>query len=117
MRPDDLLQVLQRLETGQAAILAELRVLADGRPRGRCTPEDIALLRVLLPAIAGARGSEIFNVNEIYADNVIRVLVAPLSAKQVGRLLWRGTVTVDGYAVERAGHYRGATLWRVVRVI
>ena len=81
--------------------------------------EDHAALQRILPAIAGALGSECFLSSEIVAsDNPALVLVlADMNARRLGRLLRRGDgVEVEGYMVRASGTEAGAVLWCVYRV-
>jgi hypothetical protein len=81
--------------------------------------EDRAALERILPAIAGALGSELFLASEaVTSDNPALVLVlAGMNARRLGRLLRRGDgVPVAGYVVHARGTEAGAVLWEVLRV-
>jgi glutathione S-transferase len=81
--------------------------------------EDRAALERILPAIAGALGSEYFLASEAIASaNPALVLVlAGMNARRLGKLLRRGDgVPVAGYAVHARGMEAGAVLWEVLRV-
>ena len=86
------------------------------KPR-RCTPRDRERLALVLPVIAGRRGSEPFLVAEIMSDPALRK-VAGGSAGSLGILLSRAChdrATVAQLLVERMPKEHGARLWRVVR--
>jgi hypothetical protein len=78
---------------------------------------DREALSRILPAVAGAVGSELFLASEAVAsENPALVLVlGGLNARRLGRLLRRGDgVDVDGYMVRANGTEGGAMLWSVV---
>ena len=82
--------------------------------------EDCAVLERILPALAGALGSEYFLAREAVASaNPALVLVlANLNARRLGKLLRRGNgVLVGGYVVHAQGMEAGAVLWEVRRVL
>lgn len=76
--------------------------------------EDATLAARLLPALAGALGSEEFAAADALEYRAIRVVVGDMSAKVLGRFLGRvqGT-TVAGWRVQRAGEINKTVLWRV----
>jgi hypothetical protein len=106
------------------ALLAEIRALrADLRPRPQVATlsrADRAHLARLLPVIAAGRGSALFTVAELLADDApgLRIVLTGCSARQLGRLLRRalglpiGDLMVQSDAVE--AHRR---LWQIVKVI
>jgi len=109
------------VEAWQRDVLAVLRqichLLERRRPPARLTHGDRARLTALLPAIAGALGSDWFTAREILESDApaVRVVRGALTARQIGRLLQRAeAATVEGYVVERGGFEVGATLWRVL---
>jgi hypothetical protein len=81
---------------------------------------DQARLARLLPAIAGALGSEEFTSRDLacHSAPALRLVLRGLSAKSIGRLLARadGVPTIDGWVVERRGVEINVALWRVVAV-
>jgi hypothetical protein len=82
--------------------------------------EDRAALERILPAIAGALGSEYFLASEaVTSDNPALVLVLEgMHARRLGKLLRRGDgVPVTGYVVHARGRETGAVLWEVLRVL
>ena len=103
------------------AELAALRARVDAVER-RLSPctlrrEDRAALERILPAIAGALGSEYFLASEAVASaNPALVLVlAGMNARRLGRLLRRADgVEVCGYIACASGTEAGAVLWSVV---
>jgi hypothetical protein len=81
--------------------------------------EDRAALSRILPAVAGALGSEYFLASEAVASaNPALVLVlAGFNARRLGRLLRRADgVEVCGYVAHASGTEAGAVLWDVSRV-
>jgi hypothetical protein len=81
---------------------------------------DRALLAKLLPAIAGARGSEEFTSRDLAADSspALRLVLRRLSVKQIGRLLARAEgIAIDGWIVQRCGIEINVALWRVVAAV
>lgn len=79
--------------------------------------EDRATLERILPALAGALGSECFLAAEAVAsDNPALVLVlAGMNARRLGRLLRRADgVEVCGYVARASGTEAGAVLWSVL---
>jgi hypothetical protein len=81
---------------------------------------DHARLSRLLPAIAGAFGSERFTARDCLdqdAPPAIRIVMRGLNARRLGRLLQRGEgQVIAGYVVERTGLELGVVLWRVLQV-
>jgi hypothetical protein len=78
------------------------------------------VLERILPAIAGALGSEYFLAREAVASaNPALVLVlANMNARRLGKLLRRGNgVPVAGYVVHARAMEGGAVLWEVLRVL
>ena len=93
-------------------------VEARQSPSSLCRPDREALQRIL-PAVAGALGSEYFLASETVASaNAALVLVlAGMNARRLGKLLRRGDgVSVAGYVVHARGTESGAVLWEVLRV-
>lgn len=105
------------------ALLQQIADKLDAIYAALTTPKAAPLRRVdrdrlarLLPAIAGALGSEVFTVNELLEHRPVRLVLDGLDARSVGRLLHRATgVPVDGYLVERVGAELHRALWRVVQ--
>jgi hypothetical protein len=102
-------------------LLAEVRQLRGdlARLQGRSTLSraDRRILSKLLPALAGALGSELFLSCELLEHAAVGLVCKGMSARQLGRLLRRSTgVPVDGYLVERVDEEAGAVVWRVVAV-
>ena len=105
-------------------LFAELRIirqLVEARGAAvRLSRSDRAMLEGLLPAIAGAVGSEAFLVRELLHVDAqgLRGVLGGCSAKALGRLLRRAEgQPVGGYVVERLNTENGAILWRVVKVV
>ena len=96
--------------------LVAIRILLEDRRRpSPLTRADLGVLTRLLPAIAGAFGSELFTSRDLAADAGVRVVLRGLSIKRVGKLLSRGAgIPINGLMVERAGHEINVNLWRVV---
>ncbi|HXG70040.1 MAG TPA: hypothetical protein VNJ04_05430 [Gemmatimonadaceae bacterium] len=100
------------------AVLQAIRGLLERQQRpSSLSRADRAVLVRLLPAIAGALGSEWFLSRDLLADHrpAMRLVLADLSSKRLGRLLLRADgVVIDGFVIERGGKELGATLFRVV---
>jgi hypothetical protein len=79
---------------------------------------DAAALVKILPAIAGAWGSEPF-LSEHLADTAgLRIVLAGRSPKKIGRLLARAEgVPLAGYVVEADGKDGNRRRWRVRGVL
>lgn len=97
------------------------RSLEQARPaRGILSRSDRARLSRLLPAIAGAYGSERFTARDLFeadAAPAVRLVVRGLNPRRVGRLFQRADQqAVDGYLVQRDGVELHAVLWRIQRV-
>ena len=78
---------------------------------------DRAALGRILPAIAGAIGSEWFACRDLEEEDsaALRLVLKGLSTKSVGRLFRRGLGhPVDGYLIERKDRELGVWLWRIV---
>lgn len=73
----------------------------------------------ILPAVAGALGSEPFASRDLAADvPALRVVLRGLSVKQIGRLLSRAEgVPIDGWILERCGKEINVALWRVLATV
>ena len=77
--------------------------------------EDRAALERILPAIAGALGSDCFLASEAVAS--ADLVFAGMNARRLGRLLRRADgVEVCGYVARASGMEGGAVLWSVLRV-
>ena len=107
----------------QQAILAELKAIRAlleqhaRRPAPSLSRHDRAVLARVLPAIAGARGSEpfAFTSRDLRAAPALHVALRGFSVKQIGRLLARAeNIPIDGWIVQRCGTEINVTLWRVV---
>src|SRR5687767_5749045 len=105
-----------------ADILAEVRGIREALEqrggRSTLTRNDLEALRRLLPAIAGAIGSELFTARELirHAAPGLQAVCAGMSAKSLGRLLKRAHgIPVDGYVVRAEGLELGAVLWRILQ--
>ena len=81
--------------------------------------EDRAALERILPAIAGALGSDCFLASEAVAsaDPALVLVFAGMNGRRLGRLLRRADgVEVCGYVARASGMEGGAVLWSVLRV-
>ena len=102
-------------------VLDELRAIhalleRQQRPSSLSRADRAALGRIL-PAVAGTLGSEWFLARDLRADSrpALRLVLADLTSKRLGRLLLRADgVAIGGFVVERGGRELGSTLWRVV---
>lgn len=104
-------------------LVAEIRGLRADLTQQRSTStlsrEDHAVLVRLLPAVAGAIGSELFSSAELCAHtaSAVRLVCAGLTVRQLGRLLRRAVDTpVAGYMVRRQGSEANAVLWQIFQV-
>lgn len=96
-----------------AAIERRLALLERGRSLSRSDRDALARI---LPAVAGALGSELFTVREVFERDApgLRVVLRGRSSRAVGRLFARAAAQdVNGYVVERVSVERHAALWRV----
>jgi hypothetical protein len=95
-----------------------LAALEQPRQVSPMTRADRARLAAILPAIAGALGSEPFASRDLKADDAapaLRVVLKGLTVKSIGRLLARAEgIPIGGLLVERCGVEINVTLWRVV---
>jgi hypothetical protein len=105
------------------AVLVELRAIRQLLERDRrpspLTRRDRDRLALLLPAIGGVFGSELFLTRDVFESEAaaLQLVRRGLNAKQVGRLLRRAADTpIDSYMVTRQGTEAGAVLWRLVQV-
>jgi hypothetical protein len=79
--------------------------------------EDRATLERILPALAGALGSECFLAAEAVASNnpALVLVLAGMNARRLGRLLRRADgLEVCGYVARASGTEAGAILWSVL---
>jgi hypothetical protein len=103
------------------AMLAELQAIrvAVVQPPRRpftLTRADRQQLARMLPAIAGAVGSEWFASRDLLAHDsaAVQLVVRGCTAKQLGRLLRRAEgQPIAGLLVERAGVELGVLLWKI----
>ena len=100
------------------AEVREIRRLLEDRPRpAPLSRADQLRLARILPAIAGAFGSDLFTSRDLPAEAGVRVVLRGLSIKQVGKLFSRGAgIPINGLVIERVGIEINVTLWRVVAV-
>jgi hypothetical protein len=95
--------------------LMAIRALLEDRRRPPLSREDRDRLATILPAIAGALGSESFASRDLTTNAGVRVALRGLSIKQVGKLLSRGAgIPINGLMIERAGHEINVNLWRIL---
>jgi hypothetical protein len=116
-----LLSTPDQTETLLRELITEVRGLRlalerQRRPVATLSRDDRAVLSRLVPAIAGALGSEPFTSRDLPdASPGLRLVLRGLSPKQIGRLLSRAAgVPIDGWLVERCGTEINVTLWRVL---
>ena len=118
------LAALLRQVTEQTAVLRAIqhaieRLESRERPATLSRADHEALTR-LLPAVAGALGSELFLVREVLAsaDAGLRLVTAGTSGRALGRLLMRAKdIPIGGFVVTHEGEELGSHLWRVTRTI
>jgi hypothetical protein len=78
----------------------------------------IAILRRLLPAIAGAFGSDAWRASEAKAHPALAPIVGTWNARRMGIFCAKADgLIVDGRMLERVGVEGHAALWRVVGVL
>jgi hypothetical protein len=103
-------------------LIAEVRGLRADLTRDRrpaLSREDRARLARLLPVIGATLGPDLFLTAELFERDsaALRLVLAGLTVKQLGRLLRRAVDTpIDGYLVVREAVEAGAVVWRVVQV-
>jgi hypothetical protein len=99
--------------------LRQLRAVVERRSQAsRLARADRDRLARILSAVAAAIGSELFLSGELmeHGSPGLRIVLAGLNTKQLGRLLRRAAgVPVDGFVVERMGVEMHAALWRIVK--
>jgi hypothetical protein len=104
----------------QTDMLAAIRqALEQQRRPSSLSRRDRELLVAMLPAVAGALGSDPFASRDLAADSSpgLRLVLRDLSVKQIGRLLARAEgIPIEGWLVERCGVEINVALWRVVAV-
>jgi hypothetical protein len=110
----------------ERAILAELQEIKrlvlqvlEGQQQRKpsLARTDRTRLERILPAVAGALGSEPFTSRDLAADRspALRVVLRNLSAKSIGKLLARAEgLEIGGWLIKRCGVEINVTLWRVV---
>lgn len=99
------------LETCVAELKA--RVLALEHQR-ECRPrdQDIAVLRVLLPAIRGRIGGDPFKASELWSRIPAMPKLTTLSTHQLGMLFSRcAGIDIDGLHIQRTKTASGSLLW------
>jgi len=110
------LDLLRALVVGQQRIL---HLLEHKIPPSPLTRGDRALLAQLLPAIAGALGSEEFCSRDLtcHSAPALRLVLRQRSAKSIGKLLARAEgIPIADFVVQRRGTELRVGLWRVVGV-
>ena len=93
-------------------------IATAGRRSSTLSRADHQKLSVVLPAIAGALGSDEFTVAELLEHRAVRLVIGTLDVQAVGRLLYRGMgLAIDGYVVQRRGAELNRGKWRVVQTV
>jgi hypothetical protein len=108
----DLLRELIAEVRGLRADLRQVRPALSSLTR-----EDRERLAAILPAIAGALGSEPFTSRDVIEDEApaVRVVRKGLTVKALSKLFVRGLdVPIDGLMIQKAGAEFGVVAWRVV---
>jgi hypothetical protein len=113
-------QIVALLET----VIAEIRGLRGDLARDRRPPRallsraDVDRLSRLLPAIAGAVGSELFTVNELLQLAAVRVVAAGVAPAALGQLLQRARgLPLHGYVVVSDATELHRRVWRLEAVV
>jgi hypothetical protein len=115
---DRRVEILQENITALEHRVAQLEATRVS-PAAVVRPRDHALLVRLLPAIAGAMGSEPFTSRDLVTEAApgVRVVLGTRSVRTIGKLFSRAAnIPVDGYLVERAGLELNVVVWRLVEV-
>ncbi len=110
-------RVAVTLEALFEEVRAIRRLLEERQAPSTLSRPDRAALGRILPAIAGAIGSEWFACRDLEDEDsaALRLVLKGLSTKSVGRLFRRGMGhAVDGYLIERKDRELNVWLWRVV---
>ncbi len=103
-----------------AEVVRVRQLVEAGRVESRLSRADQARLAAILPVAAGAVGSAPFLVRELLRleSAGLRLVLAGVSGKALGRLLRRGEgQPVAGLVVEQVGVEAGSTLWKVSKVL
>jgi hypothetical protein len=115
----DLAAEMRQFHAEMMAELQAIRGLLEQRSRPGLSRIDRARLARMLPAIAGVYGSDLFVTRELFERDApaIRLVLAGLNPKQVGRLFARADgQPIDGYLIESQGSETNVRLWRVMQV-
>jgi hypothetical protein len=122
--PDDTpAELLRQLVAEQRQTNTTLDLIRQALERQQHSPlsraDRVRLARVL-PAVAGAIGSELFLTHELFESDsaALRVALRGLNTRKVGRLLGRAEGTpIGGLVVERVTSEAGAIVWRVAEFL
>jgi hypothetical protein len=119
--PDPLVEVLREVAGLLRGIRNDFALQRQARqPATMLSREDRPILAKLLPAIAGALGSEPFLARDLFVSNSagLRLVLSESNSKRIGRLFGRAAgEAIGGYLVEDTGAMElNSILWRVVEV-
>jgi hypothetical protein len=109
-----------RQDTKLDAILQAVERRDRSRRPAPLSREGLGILRRILPAVVGVRGSEgaeRLTSRDLVEDEApaIRLAVGQLTAKQIGKLFARAEgIPIDGLMVQRDGVDFHVTAWRIV---
>jgi hypothetical protein len=108
----------------ERAVLAELRAIRAvleqrQRPVVPLSRADRALLGRMLPALAGAFGSETFSARDLAEDErpAVRIVVQERTVKQLAQLFAKADgLPIEGLKLECHGLEERVTVWRIIAV-
>ena len=116
-RPDALSAEVAALRAEIVALRRQVSALAAAEARQQ--KPTVALLQRLLPALAGAFGSNAWRTTDALAHPNLRPLLHGWTARRLGIFLGSRAdgVVVDGYRLDMIGREGHVALWRVVGVL
>jgi len=118
-RPAHVDDEIAELRAAHAALAERVALLEAGKHAShRVRRADRARLARLLPAIAGALGSEEFFVSDLFDEPAVCLVLEALRPAQVGQLFERANgVPVDGFVVMWSGRKLQRVLWTVLATV
>lgn len=106
-------------------VLAELadvraRLTMLEATRSTLSPDDRDTLARILPAVAGALGSELWTVRQLRTSEHagVRVVLEGIGSRRLGKLFARcAGMPIGGYVVERIAVESNAVVWQVRAIL